>query len=153
MVWSSAGAGHVAFCNDCPSDIKALTWESGWSYRTVPVENVTRYKGNGNWGQSSAYEYIGSIYNPAVNPYHTPRNVKVIKRGMSGDAVRWLQWALLREKCYTLNTKSQVDGHFGSGTLAALKRFQRKNGLAVDGYCGPATQAKIVENFILGGWY
>ena len=152
MVWSSSGAGHVAFVNDVPSSTKVLTWESGWSYRTVAAENSTRYKGNGNWGQGSGYTYLGCIYNPAVDPYATPRNT-VIKKGMSGDTVRWLQWALVKDKCYVLNNKGQIDGHFGNNTLTALKKFQRKHGLAADGYCGPATQAKIIELYTLGGWY
>jgi peptidoglycan hydrolase-like protein with peptidoglycan-binding domain len=152
MVWNSSGAGHVAFVNDKPSSTKVETWESGWSYRNVAAENTTRTKGAGNWGQPSAYNYIGSIYSPAVDPYQTPRNV-VIKKGMSGDAVRWLQWALVRSKSYLLNTKSQVDGHFGNNTLTALKKFQKKNGLAADGYCGPATQARICELYTLEGQY
>ena len=152
MVWDSTGAGHVAFVNDVPSTTKVLTWESGWSYRNVIAEECTRYKGNGNWGQGSSYTYIGCIYNPAVNPYKTPRNI-VIKKGSSGEAVKWLQWALVEDKCYVLNTKSQIDGHCGNNTVAALKKFQRKHGLAADGYCGPATQAKIIELYTLGGWY
>ena len=159
MVWSCGspstgkdGAGHVAFVNDVPSSTKVLTWESGWFYKNVAAENTTRYKGNGNWGESSKYKYLGCIYNPAVDPYATPRNT-VIKKGMSGDTVRWLQWALVKEKCYLINTKSQIDGHFGNNTLVALKKFQKANGLAADGYCGPATQAKICEKYTLGGWF
>ena len=36
-----------------------------------------------------------------------------------------------------------VDGVFGSATQAAVKSFQRKNGLTPDGIAGPATLAKI----------
>lgn len=36
-----------------------------------------------------------------------------------------------------------VDGVFGSKTQAAVKSFQRKNGLTPDGVAGPATLAKI----------
>lgn len=39
--------------------------------------------------------------------------------------------------------KGTVDGVFGSGTQAAIKSFQRKNGLTPDGIAGPATLAKI----------
>lgn len=39
--------------------------------------------------------------------------------------------------------KGTVDGVFGSGTQAAVKSFQRKNGLTPDGIAGPATLAKI----------
>lgn len=156
MVWAcgdtstgSDGAGHIAFVND-KDGLTAYTWESGWSYRTCLTENCTRRKGSGNWGQSSRYRYLGCIVNPKVDPYHTPRCV-VIKKGMSGDNVRWLQWILLKEKCYTLNLKSQIDGHFGSGTLAALKRFQKAHGLDPDGYCGPATQKLMRELYTMEG--
>jgi N-acetylmuramoyl-L-alanine amidase len=32
-----------------------------------------------------------------------------------------------------------VDGIYGSRTVAAVKYFQRKNGLTADGLCGPNT--------------
>ena len=159
MVWrcgststGSDGAGHVAFVNDVPSSSKVYTWESGWSYRNVVAENTTRYKGNGNWGENSKYTYLGCIYNPKVNPYPTPRNI-TIKKGTKGDAARWVQWVLVKEKCYLLNNKSQIDGSFGNNSVTALKKFQKKYGLTADGYCGPATQAKMSELYTLGGWY
>ena len=36
-----------------------------------------------------------------------------------------------------------VDGVFGSGTLEAVKRFQKKNGLTADGIVGPKTAAAM----------
>ena len=39
--------------------------------------------------------------------------------------------------------KGGVDGIFGSGTLAAVKSFQRKNGLAADGIVGSKTAAAL----------
>lgn len=36
-----------------------------------------------------------------------------------------------------------VDGIYGWRTAEAVKKFQRKHGLVVDGICGPATLAKI----------
>lgn len=151
IVWGSAtGAGHVAFVNDVINDTTIETWESGWSYTTALTMNLTRHKGSGTWGQGSSYPFLGFVYNPNVNPYRTPRNV-VIKKGMRGDTVRWLQWVLLHEKRYALNTKSQIDGAFGNGTLKALKAFQKAHGLQVDGYCGPATQKLIRELYTLEG--
>ena len=38
-----------------------------------------------------------------------------------------------------------VDNSFGPAVLAVVKDFQKKNGLAVDGYVGPLTQAEIVK--------
>lgn len=44
-----------------------------------------------------------------------------------------------------------VDGYFGSETQAAVKSFQRKNGLSVDGICGPKTWATIAQKIGGGG--
>ncbi len=57
------------------------------------------------------------------------------KYGSRGDEVRQIQEKLKRWGYYNGN----VDGIFGSQTLEAVKYFQRKNGLTVDGIAGPAT--------------
>ena len=57
------------------------------------------------------------------------------KYGSRGDEVKQIQTKLKRWGYYNGN----VDGIFGSGTLEAVKYFQRKNGLTVDGIAGPAT--------------
>lgn len=155
MVWEGIGskAGHVAFVNDLQGET-AKTWESGWNYKTKLINERSLTKGAGNWGMSSAYKYIGSIYNPAVNPYKTPRNVGTIKKGSSTASIKWLQWNLVQAGCYTINNASQIDGSFGKKTEAALKKYQKKAGdLTVDGHAGPKTQAKMREQFTLGGWY
>ena len=61
--------------------------------------------------------------------------VAVIKQGATGSTVRTIQQKLKRWGYYTGN----VDGIFGSKTKAAVRYFQRKNGLKVDGIVGPAT--------------
>ena len=57
------------------------------------------------------------------------------KYGSRGNEVRQIQEKLKRWGYYNGN----VDGIFGSQTLEAVKYFQRKNGLTVDGIAGPAT--------------
>lgn len=57
------------------------------------------------------------------------------RRGSSGDGVRTIQEKLKRWGYYT----GTVDGIYGSKTVAAIKSFQQKNGLAVDGICGANT--------------
>lgn len=57
------------------------------------------------------------------------------KYGSTGSEVRTIQDKLKRWGYYTGN----VDGIYGSQTVAAVKRFQQKNGLAVDGIAGPKT--------------
>lgn len=57
------------------------------------------------------------------------------KYGSRGDEVRQIQTKLKRWGYYNGN----VDGIYGSGTLAAVKWFQSKNGLTVDGIAGKNT--------------
>ena len=61
------------------------------------------------------------------------------KYGSTGDEVRQIQTKLKRWGYYTGN----VDGIYGSKTVAAVKYFQSKNGLAVDGIAGPKTLAAM----------
>lgn len=57
------------------------------------------------------------------------------KYGSRGDEVRQIQEKLKRWGYY----KGNVDGIYGSQTLSAVKSFQRKNGLTVDGIAGDKT--------------
>ena len=57
------------------------------------------------------------------------------KYGSRGDEVRQIQTKLKRWGYYSGN----VDGIYGSGTLSAVKKFQQKNGLKVDGIAGKQT--------------
>ncbi len=57
-----------------------------------------------------------------------------------GD-VQWLQAALNR----LLGLDLEVDGLYGEGTREAVRRFQERHGLQVDGVAGPITKAKIRE--------
>ena len=57
------------------------------------------------------------------------------KYGSRGDEVKQIQTKLKRWGYYNGN----VDGIFGSKTQEAVRYFQRKNGLTVDGIAGPAT--------------
>jgi peptidoglycan hydrolase-like protein with peptidoglycan-binding domain len=57
-----------------------------------------------------------------------------LKKGMRGHDVRVLQDYLTRA-----GVPTGVDGVFGPGTLRAVKRFQRAQGLTTDGVVGPTT--------------
>lgn len=69
-----------------------------------------------------------------------------LRRGSRGELVTTLQKRLKTWGYYT----GSVDGVFGSQTEQAVKYFQRKNGLAVDGIVGPAT-AKAIGISLTGG--
>lgn len=72
------------------------------------------------------------------NAYETEESA-VLKIGSSGTQVRTLQ-TKLNNWGYDAGT---VDGIFGSKTQAAVKRFQQKNGLVVDGIVGTKTAAAL----------
>lgn len=57
------------------------------------------------------------------------------KYGSRGDEVKQIQTKLKNWGYYS----GSVDGVYGSGTLAAVKKFQRKNGLTADGIAGTKT--------------
>lgn len=57
------------------------------------------------------------------------------KYGSQGEEVRQIQTKLKRWGYYN----GSIDGIFGSKTLSAVKSFQKKNGLTVDGIAGTKT--------------
>lgn len=63
----------------------------------------------------------------------------VWKQGSSGETVRTIQTKLKNWGYYT----GAVDGIYGSKTTEAVKSFQRKNGLTVDGVVGEKTLAAL----------
>ena len=71
------------------------------------------------------------------------------KYGSRGSEVRTIQDKLKRWGYYTGN----VDGIYGSLTVSAVKKFQQKNGLTVDGIAGTKTLAAmgITSNSSSGG--
>ena len=68
-----------------------------------------------------------------------PASAATYRQGDRGSAVTTIQTKLKNWGYYT----GSVDGIFGSKTLAAVKYFQRKNGLVVDGIVGTKTAAAM----------
>jgi zinc D-Ala-D-Ala carboxypeptidase len=69
---------------------------------------------------------------------------RTLQQGASGSDVTELQ---IRVAGYAADSPSQtrvsIDGSFGPGTAAAVRRFQSAYGLSADGVVGPNTQAKL----------
>lgn len=59
--------------------------------------------------------------------------------GSRGSDVSDLQWRLNQWGYYN----GAIDGVYGAQTSAAVRFFQRRNGLHADGICGPATWAAL----------
>ena len=156
MVWakgkkgvSEDGCGHVCIVETIKSNDEVVTSESGYGCST-PFWTQTRKRGNGNWGQNSAYTFLGFIENPKVKgnmnnenraPYPVPTNTVKENNNNTPDEVKWLQWYLV-DLHYS---NDPIDGIFGVYTLGALLAFQFKNCLDPDGSCGPATKSKLLN--------
>ncbi len=63
--------------------------------------------------------------------------------GESGDTVKRVQELLAR---YGYMSSSNCTGYFGEITEAAVKAFQKKNGLSADGNVGMKTMAKLTDS-------
>ena len=120
---------------------------------TTPREYLERIKADG-YATSSSYvannmkvvetynltQYDGAPVpveeKPNGNPYKEP--TKIVKLGSKGNDVRYVQYAL-NLRWYKL----VVDGVFGVKTDAAVRDFQKQNGLQIDGKVGPLTLAAL----------
>ena len=72
----------------------------------------------------------------------------VYRQGSSGEQVKRIQTKLKNWGYYD----GSADGIYGSRTVAAVKYFQRSNGLTADGICGPATlRALGMQDQVSGG--
>ena len=70
----------------------------------------------------------------------------LLRAGDRGDAVRDLQERLTQCGCL-----ATIDGHFGDETLAAVREFQNRRGLRIDGVCGVETWGALIESgFAIG---
>lgn len=87
------------------------------------------------------YSRIGGYLRPYYAAMHEEKKEEVkmydvklplLKKGSKGEAVKALQ-ALLNMRGFNCGT---ADGDFGTKTDAALRAFQLKKGLTVDGECG-----------------
>lgn len=64
---------------------------------------------------------------------------RTLRWGMSGADVRTVQWRLQQWGYY----RGPIDGYYGAETYRAVRFFQARNGLRVDGVVGPRTWAAL----------
>ena len=69
-------------------------------------------------------------------------NIPFAQRGTTGPLAAAIQAALC-EAGHSLD----IDGEFGPNTEKALREYQEKNGLEIDGVVGPATYAKLLGGY------
>lgn len=79
------------------------------------------------------------LLNIAIIGFAQRADAATYKQGSTGSVVTQIQQKLRNWGYYS----GSVDGIYGSKTVSAVKYFQRTNGLAVDGKCGPSTLAAL----------
>jgi len=109
------GSGRVIHCS---RNVEEGTLKSGgWTHYAIPR----------------------GLYSPEeipVSPMH-----RTLRKGSQGDDVRTLQTFLVAWGF----EPGTPDGVFGKKTDAALRAFQKAQGLTVDGVCGPATWTALSQ--------
>jgi len=94
------------------------------------------------WAKLTA-QYNAAVAPPSATPSAPSTSYPMVQNGSRGSAVRTLQTMLNALQGAGL----KVDGIFGSGTKAAVIKFQRANSLSADGICGPKTWAALVARY------
>lgn len=111
----------------------------GW-YEARNFTHIDTRSGCVRWKDSGSN--VVKTFGAAVAPVPKPSSkcpytepAKTIQFGAKGNNVKWLQWHLNQ-----LGEKLTIDGNFGVLVKAAVLRFQKKHGLAVDGIVGVKTR-------------
>ena len=142
---------HVDVKNTSYPDAYGI-WQHSWTGRVSGISGAvdldicyvdypSKIKAKGLNGYAKSNEVPEQPKQVFNNPYQVP--TRALRKGDSGDDVKWLQFSLtyLNYNC----GNSGVDGSFGTNTDKAVRAFQSDNGLAVDGVCGPATKAALIR--------
>jgi peptidoglycan hydrolase-like protein with peptidoglycan-binding domain len=124
--YSDTGPGWAAYGGMTP-----IIWQYTSSATLNGVTNVDMNAYLGTLGQFQSQ--VSSGAQTGGNP--------TLSEGDTGAAVRTLQTRL-----NVWGASLTVDGDFGAATLAAVKAFQTKEKLTVDGVVGPATWSALNEN-------
>lgn len=111
---------------------------------TIECSNGVQYSRNLNpkwevWGIPACVD--GAAPDPQPDQDQDPGGRPTLRRGCKGESVQLVQVKLL-QLGYSL-PRYGADGSYGSETISAVINFQRDNGLAGDGVCGPKTWAAL----------
>lgn len=141
---SAANIHHVAYLwkpvtAGKPEGDWYLIEAKGVAYGVVQSKLNTRKPNYWGW-MTKYYDYSGTTATEPVA--ESPVEDGVIRKGQTGDKVKEIQEALL--KAGEVLPKYGADGDFGSETLAAVKSFQKKNGLPETGEVDGATKGLLL---------
>lgn len=157
-------AGNFTTDNQCAKLAATGLFESKFTYVSqakTPVYDgdvlVTKTKGHtvivvsGNSRAVSGYnskEWVKALQralNVSVDGIagkETHGACPTLRAGYTGTVVKLMQQRIGEH--FGITVKGGYDGDFGSGTLAAVKKFQKQKGLEVDGIVGKNTWRKLL---------
>jgi uncharacterized protein (TIGR02594 family) len=148
--WSAGKLNALADCNDILAISRAINIGNprakgkpnglqsrvSWFATVRPlIERVDFAAGGASTSRPTSEREQCSIHDGEVAPLLGGR---MLELGDQGDAVRAVQLALAK-----LGYDLQGTGYFGPGTKIAVKRFQAKHGIEVDGLVGAETARAI----------
>ena len=151
--WSDNGAGECTTGADHVGIVTKVSGTSFWvtegnyrdSVKTRSMQVNGRYiRGFGLPDYAKAATGVASTM-PTTTVTEKTVTVKLrqLKKGSVGNDVKALQ-TLLIVGGYSCGSAG-ADGDFGSGTDAAVRKYQKANGLTVDGVVGAATWGKLLR--------
>lgn len=121
-------------------------YKNGVNRRTLSVNGLyIRGYGVPKYDKETAEKPASTPTSTTTPKGETTVNIEltVLKKGAKGEQVKALQ-RMLYAMGYDLGA-SKVDGDFGSKTDAAVRAYQKKNGLSVDGAVGKNTWTKLLK--------
>ena len=163
MVTIGGTAAEAALGDDLPlragdshSDIKELQQElksighyngavagsygSGTKRAVVKFQKSEGLTADGKFGPATYEALTGEAVSKSSNEDNTKtiknafKYKRALKSGINGSDVKGLQEALTQLGFYN----GRIAGGYGSGTISAVKSFQKSRGLKVDGIFGPS---------------
>ena len=118
------------------------------------MQHIGIHVGNGRIVHCSGEVKEGKITDKGWTDYAIPKGIEggdepvpivypTLRKGSKGEYVTLLQTKLI-QRGYSLDPFG-ADGSYGNVTVAAVRMFQRDNGLADDGICGSKTWSAIMD--------
>lgn len=148
--WNAPGAVWLAIGTE--AEKLGLEWGGNWKkfidkphvqLGGLAVKQCVTLHGKG--GLDAVWAEASKLLNVPASAGGTtgdPTVERMVKRGDQGEDVRLIQTRL---GALGFMDSSNVDGIFGQGTEAAVKKFQKAQGLTADGKVGPQTRVALMS--------
>ncbi len=103
------------------------------------TKTLASLNGKTNTSTSSSKTSTSTKTTPTIKVSSLVKTTSTLKKGSTGTQVKYLQMNLIGLGYLS----GSADGIYGSGTQAAVKKYQKAKGLSADGIAGAKTLAKI----------